>query len=90
MHPPLADHQQTQCLAVIEALKRCHDEHSWAKFAGACNDQKHALNLCLRGERLERTDKNREAAKKKRDEVQKRWREIEGETLPAKEQKQAA
>ncbi|GAA5864443.1 hypothetical protein JCM8547_005822 [Rhodosporidiobolus lusitaniae] len=77
MHPPLADHQQTQCLAVIEALKQCHEQNPWMKLAGVCNDQKHALNLCLRAERVERTDKNREAAKKKREEFVAKWKEIE-------------
>ncbi|GAA6016858.1 hypothetical protein JCM10207_003275 [Rhodosporidiobolus poonsookiae] len=80
MHPPLADHQQTQCLAVIEALQQCHNQHPWLKFAGQCNDAKLALNQCLRQERIDRTTKNREAAKAKRDEIQKKWKEIEQES----------
>lgn len=71
------------------------------KFAGSCNDQKHALNACLRGEvcpaqlsppskcrnaegllcfvlqRLDRTKKNQDAAKERRKEVEKKWKEIE-------------
>lgn len=34
----------------MRALKTCHSSTSYAKFLGMCNDQKHALNLCLRGE----------------------------------------
>lgn len=50
MHPPLAEHQHVQCAEVMRALKSCHTENGIAKFWGVCNDQKHALNLCLRGE----------------------------------------
>ncbi|GJN93564.1 hypothetical protein Rhopal_006621-T1 [Rhodotorula paludigena] len=80
MHPPLADHQQTTCVEVMKSLKLCHDNYPWLKFAGACNTEKHNLNLCLRGERVERTQKNAQAAKEKRAEVQKRWKEIEAES----------
>ncbi|BGP19222.1 hypothetical protein JCM10213_007043 [Rhodosporidiobolus nylandii] len=80
MHPPLAEHRQSQCEAVILALKQCHDAHPYLKYTGACNDQKHALNQCLRGERLERTKKNQDAAKAKRLEVEKKWKEIEQES----------
>ncbi|GAA6038324.1 hypothetical protein JCM8097_003944 [Rhodosporidiobolus ruineniae] len=80
MHPPLADHQQAQCQAVIDALKACHDAHPWAKFGGVCNSQKHALNQCLRGERMERTEKNRDAAREKRKAVEAKWKAIEQES----------
>ncbi|BGP34569.1 hypothetical protein JCM10296v2_006391 [Rhodotorula toruloides] len=79
MHPPLADHQQGSCTEVMQALKQCHDANPWMKFAGACNSQKHALNMCLREERLERTRKNQEAAKEKRKAVEQRWKELEDE-----------
>ena len=44
---------------------------------GMCNGAKHSLNMCLRAERLERTRKNREAAKDKRKEIVQKWAEIE-------------
>lgn len=34
----------------MKSLKLCHDNYPWLKFAGACNTEKHNLNLCLRGE----------------------------------------
>lgn len=34
----------------MQALKQCHNANPWMKFAGACNSQKHALNMCLREE----------------------------------------
>lgn len=47
------------------------------KAMGMCNGAKHNLNMCLRAERLERTRKNREAAKDKRKEIVQKWAEIE-------------
>ncbi|GAA5964060.1 hypothetical protein JCM8115_000888 [Rhodotorula mucilaginosa] len=80
MHPPLADHQQTMCSEVMKALQECHAQYPYLKFVAACNDQKHALNLCLREERLQRTRKNQEAAKEKRRLVQEKWNEIDADS----------
>jgi hypothetical protein len=35
----------------IEALVRCHSEHSIAKWWGACNDAKFDLTRCLTEEK---------------------------------------
>ncbi|CEQ42343.1 hypothetical protein JCM21900_002366 [Sporobolomyces salmonicolor] len=77
MHPPLAEHRHEACAQVVAALKDCHDRNPYLKFLGLCNDEKHALNMCLRTERLERTKENSQKAKEKRKEVEKRWKEIE-------------
>jgi hypothetical protein len=34
----------------MKALQECHAQYPYLKFVAACNDQKHALNLCLREE----------------------------------------
>ena len=47
MHPPL-DRPHPQCQDVIKALQECHEKHSAAKFLGACNDEKAALDKCFR------------------------------------------
>jgi hypothetical protein len=35
-------------IQVIDALLLCHAENPYAKFMGACNDQKVALDQCFR------------------------------------------
>lgn len=42
-----------------------------------CNDAKHAVTLCLRAQRKERTRKNREEAMQKRAETKALWKDIE-------------
>ncbi|POY76287.1 hypothetical protein BMF94_0482 [Rhodotorula taiwanensis] len=64
----------------MKALQQCHAQYPYLKFVGACNDQKHALNACLRQERLERTRKNSDAAREKRRAVEERWKEIDAES----------
>lgn len=34
----------------MRALNQCHADHPLMKILGTCNDHKHALNMCLRGE----------------------------------------
>ena len=38
------------CSEVMKALQECHAQYPYLKFVAACNDLKHALNLCLREE----------------------------------------
>eukprot|EP01032_Pedospumella_encystans_P010277 gene10277-12029_t len=50
MHPPLfKDHPD--CKHVVDDLVRCHQEKSIAKFFGACNEQKFALDRCFKDEK---------------------------------------
>ena len=51
---------------IIQELNRCHEEHPFRKFVGACNDLKRALNACLQKEYVEKRRKNYELAQKKR------------------------
>jgi COX assembly protein 2 len=44
---------------------------------GNCTDAKYKVTLCLRAQRLERTRLNREAAKAKREHIEKVWAEID-------------
>jgi COX assembly protein 2 len=80
MHPPLAEHQHVQCAEVMRALKDCHSENGYMKFLGVCNDAKHALNLCLRGERIGKANENHEKAKAKRRIVEAKWKAIADES----------
>lgn len=50
------------------------------KLFGGCNKAKREVNQCLRAERLERTARNREAAKEKKEKIQRMWREIDDES----------
>ena len=68
MHPNLADHLHSEeCRKVIEQLRKCHAEHPYRKFLGACNDFKRALNDCLYKEYKESQKANLEQARKKKE-----------------------
>lgn len=47
--PPSNPVLTAACSELIKALEECHAK-SYLKFFGACNDQKHELNMCLRKE----------------------------------------
>ena len=50
MHPPLG-RPHPDCQAVIDALVACHNNFPYAKFAGKCNDEKAAMDICFRAEK---------------------------------------
>ena len=64
----------------MAALDACHAQGFLHKMIGGCNDAKRDVNKCLRAERLERTARNREVARVKRERVKGLWREIEEES----------
>jgi len=77
MHPDLAEPQrQLACGQFIEALQACHDSGWWKRYTGACNQQKLDLTLCLRRERLERTQRNNASGKARREAVVKAWKAV--------------
>lgn len=47
MHPPLFQ-PHPLCEGEVKSLVQCHEEHYVAKFWGACNDAKYALDMCFR------------------------------------------
>lgn len=53
MHPRL-DRPHPNCQQVIDDLNNCHVDKPYAKFWGACNDQKAALDKCFAMEKKER------------------------------------
>ena len=57
MHPPL-DREHPQCQEVIRLLELCHEERSIAKFWGACNGAKAALDRCFYEEKQLKRKKN--------------------------------
>ena len=68
------------CETLMAALDACHAQGFLHKMIGGCNGAKQDVNKCLRAERLERTAKNREEAKAKRERVRGIWREIDEES----------
>ncbi|KAF1989555.1 UPF0287-domain-containing protein [Aulographum hederae CBS 113979] len=68
------------CAEVMAALDECHARGFLFRCIGGCNDAKHAVNKCLRGERLERTRLNREKSKAKNAEMRASFREIDANT----------
>jgi len=79
MHPQLSQSdKRLVCREFIQALEACHAD-SWAKWTGGCNQIKVDLNLCLRKERIERTTRNREEAKQRRQKTEEVWKELREE-----------
>lgn len=65
------------CEEVMAALEECHAQGFIHKMIGGCNRAKQEVNLCLRAERLERTARNREKSREKKERIQKIWKEID-------------
>ncbi len=64
MHPNLSPHLHgAECKKVIAALQKCHSDHPYKKFLGACNDFKIALDACLYKEYRELQKKNLQQAR---------------------------
>lgn len=61
----------------MNALEECHARGFLWKSMGMCTTAKHQVNMCLRAERLKRTEKNREEARKKREKYEAAWAEID-------------
>ena len=64
MHPPLHVSKHPHCKEQIEALIKCHKDHPFAKFWGACNEQKWALDRCFREEKKLKILENRKRKEK--------------------------
>jgi COX assembly mitochondrial protein 2 len=64
----------------MRLLDECHDRGFMWKAVGGCNGEKTAVNKCLRAQRLERTKRNREVAKEKREKLDLAWKEIDENT----------
>ncbi|KAF2099642.1 UPF0287-domain-containing protein [Rhizodiscina lignyota] len=80
MHPHLHTKDNKGCDEVMQALEECHARGFLYRCTGGCNNAKLAVNMCLRGERLERTRKNREEAKVKRAKAEAAWAKIDAES----------
>ena len=67
MHPPLTLENHPLCRDVVIALKRCHRDASWwGRSFGACNEQKWALDSCLKKQKLYKfRENNRKATAEK-------------------------
>ncbi|KAI9720007.1 MAG: hypothetical protein M1812_003133 [Candelaria pacifica] len=77
MHPHLHTKDNKGCEEVMAILDECHARGFLYKAVGMCNGAKNNVNMCLRAERLERTAKNREAAKVERAKLKSKFQEID-------------
>jgi len=65
---------------LIDRLEECHDSGYLARYTGACNDFKRALDNCLKQEREDRTKRNQDASKlrtQKHEETRKKYSELQ-------------
>ncbi|KAF9228018.1 UPF0287-domain-containing protein [Gyrodon lividus] len=74
MHPQLSD-KRFVCREFIQALDVCHTSN-WKRLTGGCNQEKAALNNCLRKESIQRSNRNRAEAKERRLKTEQAWREL--------------
>ena len=73
MHPPLTLENHPLCRDVVIALKRCHRDASWwGRSFGACNEQKWALDQCLKKQKLFKARANAEKGREERDRLRRR------------------
>lgn len=75
MHPPLF-RPHPRCQKIVDLLLQCHEENPYAKYWGACNDPKIALDKCLRQEKEDRRKANAEKARKSKAAVEARIAEM--------------
>jgi COX assembly protein 2 len=73
----ISNNSSSGCEEIMTALDECQAKGFMWKTIGMCTTLKHDVNMCLRAERLDRTAKNREIAKEKRDRINARWAEID-------------
>ncbi|MCJ1228394.1 hypothetical protein MMC12_005055 [Toensbergia leucococca] len=77
MHPHLHTKDNRGCEEVMQVLDECHARGFLYKSIGMCNKAKEDVNMCLRAERLERTARNRDLAKRERERIKRVWEEID-------------
>lgn len=58
MHPPLTLDKHPLCRDEVIALTTCHDGGPLKRLFGACNEEKWALDACLRAQKLHKSRKN--------------------------------
>lgn len=72
MHPPLTLDKHPLCRDEVIALTTCHESGPLKRFFGACNDEKWALDACLRAQKLHKSRKNQELARASKERLRQR------------------
>jgi COX assembly protein 2 len=67
------------CGDIVKALEECQAQGFMSRAFGKCDTVQNELNLCLRRERLERQALHFKEANAKRQDLQKKWKELEAE-----------
>lgn len=67
------------CLDFINALDKCHQKEYYKRIFGLCNNEKDALNKCLKEASLNNKKRAVIESRIKRADVEKKWRKIEEE-----------
>ncbi|CAI4960054.1 CFC_HP_G0028780.mRNA.1.CDS.1 [Saccharomyces cerevisiae] len=79
MHPQLEAERFHSCLDFINALDKCHQKEYYKRIFGLCNNEKDALNKCLKEASLNNKKRAVIESRIKRADVEKRWKKIEEE-----------
>ena len=72
MHPPLTLENHPLCRDVVIALKLCHRDNPWGRSFGACNEQKWALDACLKEQKKWKFRKNNAKAQAEKERLRAR------------------
>jgi COX assembly protein 2 len=72
MHPPLL-RPHPLCQQVVDDMLACHENNPFAKWVGACNDAKAALDVCFKQEKEVKRKANADKARAERDEFEAKW-----------------
>lgn len=67
------------CLDFINALDKCHQKEYYKRLFGLCNNEKDALNKCLKEASLNNKKRAVKESRGKRADLEKKWKKIEEE-----------
>ncbi|CAI4056072.1 hypothetical protein SUVZ_02G0580 [Saccharomyces uvarum] len=79
MHPQLEAERFHSCLDFINALDKCHQKEYYKRLFGLCNNEKDALNKCLKEASLNNKKRAVKESRGKRADLEQKWKKIEEE-----------
>ena len=80
MHPPLF-RPHPQCSDYVDMLVKCHQENTFGKFIGACNDIKAQMDHCFKAEKEEKRRANMQRSKEVEERFQRKLAELQAKRV---------
>ena len=76
MHPPLF-RPHPKCSDFVDMLVKCHQENSFGKFFGACNEVKAEMDRCFKAEKEEKRRANMQRSREVEERFQRKLAELQ-------------